>query len=66
MLKGTINDSIGSVTIASSDLNTVASLPSIGSDSVSGRLIESYDVHVYMGNINCKKSAHVLVMYLPT
>ena len=35
MLKGTINDGIGTVTVASTDLNSVASLPSLGSDSVS-------------------------------
>jgi talin len=35
MLKGTINDGIGTVTVASTDLNSVASLPSLGSDSAS-------------------------------
>ena len=36
MLKGTISEGLANVTAASNDLATVASLPALGSDSVSG------------------------------
>ena len=35
MLRGTISDGLANVTAASNDLTTVASLPALGSDSVS-------------------------------
>lgn len=42
ILKGTISDGLASVTAANNDLATVASLPALGSDSVSAVATQTF------------------------